>query len=211
MSIMLWGSVELALLDTQKPTWYPYYGSWLLSITAEVSLFVLSLATNKAPNNFEIARLCVEGARLLLFLALPLGLWTVWGQDPIGEESARLLSSEATLASPSAYGSVADSDGEAEATRKAKEKMLKKIEESGSWWAYAKSFSVSIRARWHTRFASDSSVCTDFLALCLATRRPMAAIHDVSRGVMLAGGERFECYGATSTWCGHQLLDGGRW
>jgi hypothetical protein len=159
MSIMLWGSVELALLDTQKPAWYSYYGSWFLSTVAEVTLFGLSLATNKTPNNFEIVRLCVEGSRLLVFLALPLGLWAVRGQDsdePIGEESARLLGSEASQASPSDYGSVADPDADSEAMRKAKERMMKKLEESGSWWAYAKSFSVSVRTQLPTGFSDNS-------------------------------------------------------
>jgi hypothetical protein len=133
--------MEVAILDTEKPVWYPYYGTWLFSFIAEGILLSLSVSTLD-PNKFEVTRLLIEGSRILIFFAMPLGVWAVRERDLENayEESTRLLGPESVQ--PSTYGSVFDQDNDVEDLRGAKTRMLKKIEESGNWWTYAKSFAV---------------------------------------------------------------------
>jgi energy-converting hydrogenase Eha subunit A len=142
-SIVVWGFLELAIVDTQKPVWYPYYGSWLISVIAETCLLSLSISANAAPNNFEIGRFGIQGLRMLMFAAVPLGVWAVRDKDMDmeGHESERLLGAEPVQ--PSAYGTAPEDNSVREA-RAVHARMMKKIEESGSWWTYVKSFSVSL-------------------------------------------------------------------
>lgn len=62
------------------------------------------------------------------------------------EESAGLLGNGITneTTNGGAYGATSPDDADENAeTREARARMLKKIEESGNWWTYAKSFAVS--------------------------------------------------------------------
>lgn len=61
------------------------------------------------------------------------------------EESAGLLvGAGGGTTNGGAYGSIdPENSEESVETREARAKMLKKIEESGNWWIYAKSFAVS--------------------------------------------------------------------
>jgi hypothetical protein len=140
---MVWGFLELAIVDTQKPVWYPYYGSWLISAIAETCLLSLSISANAAPNKFEVGRFGIQGLRLLMFAAVPLGVWAVRDKDMdmVGHESESLLGAEPVQ--PSAYGTASDCDNSVREARAVHARMMKKIEESGNWWTYAKSFSVS--------------------------------------------------------------------
>lgn len=142
MSIIVWGIVELALLDTSKPVWYPYYGSWMLSLVSESILLFFRVSASRSVNldKFDIAGLSVQVVRILVFMAMPLGVWALRARDmeACSEESARLLG-ESLNAS---YGAMAELDSDSEGTMDARARMLKKIEESGNWWTYAKSFAL---------------------------------------------------------------------
>lgn len=61
------------------------------------------------------------------------------------EESAGLLGNGTNgTTNGGAYGAINPDDADENAeTREARARMLKKIEESGNWWVYAKSFAVS--------------------------------------------------------------------
>lgn len=82
---------------------------------------------------------------------LPSAFWGFQGVDNRketgnDEESAGLLGNGVTngATNGAAYGAINPDDADENAeTREARARMFKKIEESGNWWVYAKSFAVS--------------------------------------------------------------------
>ena len=138
---MVWGIVELALLDTAQPVWYPYYGSWIVSLVSEAILLALRVSVSEGLGlgSFEIAGKLVQLARILIFLGMPLGVWALRTKDleACSEESSRLLGDSQNTH----YGALGQVDSDSE-TAEARERMIKKIEASGNWWTYAKSFAL---------------------------------------------------------------------
>lgn len=92
------------------------------------------------------------------------------------EESAGLLPGNgdgANRATNGAYGAINPNDAEeSPETREARARMLKKIEESGNWWIYAKSFAVSFPVGFcDSEDELSKFFDLDLLALCLAKQR----------------------------------------
>ncbi|KAA8914322.1 hypothetical protein FN846DRAFT_771298, partial [Sphaerosporella brunnea] len=182
-SIVAWGVVELAMLDTQTPVWHPYYGSWFIAVTAEACLLSLSLATNAAFNKFEVARFGIQGLRMLVFAAAPLGVWAVRdkGMDSMGQESEPLLGSGP--AQPPTYGTSSEADLEAEEARNIKSNMLKKIEASGNWWTYAKSYAIFWEHIW-PKSNWRLQICMLLVGFCLLAQRGLNVMVPHQLGVV---------------------------
>ena len=151
-SVVIWGVIELCLVDNNSPVWYPYCGSWLLSLAAELCLLALPNDDPGQDSGFYKAKVFVEMIRVSFLFALPVSYWGFQRCDNQrsfcgDEESAGLLAANNTanaLANGTSYGSISNGSApENMANAEANTRMMKKIEESGNWWVYAKSFSVS--------------------------------------------------------------------
>lgn len=138
----MWGVIEVAIVDTQKPVWYPYYGAWSFAFCAELGLLVISAKRSDTSVIFESLGLGVQLCRCLAIVVMPILVWILRAKDlessDKDEERAGLLSGERE--NNTNYGT-ADSDSEAGAEAQA---MREKLEKSGNWWTYVKSFAVSI-------------------------------------------------------------------
>jgi hypothetical protein len=166
-SILVWGVFVLGLLDSKFPVWYPYYGSWLIALAAEIVLVALPHGFHSPKLQFEYIQITVQVCRvcfLLLLTSVFFGISKMGNRRDSGsdEENQTLLanghSDPGKPQNDSSYGSVASSSGtrtpgtgdseESSDEPDEEENMrLKKLQErllnGGNWWTYAKSFSVS--------------------------------------------------------------------
>lgn len=143
-----------SLVEADKFVWYPYCISWAFSLAMETSLLALSLCSGNLQSPFDVISLSLEGLRIFMLVVMPITLGfmhtgNVRSQEVIGEEARLLAGNEAQEGgSTSNYGAInsevpdTEDDSDAE-ERETKAKMMKKVEKSGNWWNYAKSFLVS--------------------------------------------------------------------
>jgi hypothetical protein len=168
--VLVWGVQTLALGDSKFPVWYPYYGSWVIGLTFDIIRIVLLNLGHHPTSVFDYCSLVVQIIRicfLAILLFLYCGLRNRKSQyKNVDEESQALLqkklapqhgSSEETTDTSPGYGTTATTDSndsetakdsepednETKKTREAKKRMLARLENDGSWWTYAKGFSVS--------------------------------------------------------------------
>ncbi|KAI5788411.1 hypothetical protein EDC01DRAFT_631350 [Geopyxis carbonaria] len=141
-SIIVWGVIEVALVDTRNPVWYPYYGAWSFAFCTELGLLIVSAKCSDTSVIFESLKLGVQLCRFLAIAVMPVLVWTLRAKDPQpsdkDEESTGLLSGEPE--NNASYGAI-DSDSETGAEAQA---MRKKLEKSGNWWTYTKSFARGV-------------------------------------------------------------------
>ena len=121
---------------------------------AEICLLAMPAEDRDQGNGFKQTKVTIETIRIAFLCSLPISFWgfqqidNKWGVGDDDEESGVLAANGETNGSANSvsYGAIDpytnDPDEAAEA-REAKAKMMKKIEESGNWWVYAKSFAVS--------------------------------------------------------------------
>lgn len=153
-AILVWGIIELSLLDSANVVWYPYYGSWFISLVTEICLLAVPSVYDTPGSTFQKAKFGIEAVRITLLVLLPSVFWgfqRIDNRKETGndEESAGLLAGNGNgvangTTSSGVYGATNSDDVEENTeTREARTRMLKKIEASGNWWIYAKSFAVS--------------------------------------------------------------------
>ena len=157
------------LLDLSQ--WYPYYGVWLITLASEVTIWSLSASYFRPANLLQHAQIFIPALRILLFVPLPIVLFRskvlrLSNTEPkTDEESTPLLvhaaqNSEDPNSSnrSTRYGSELDNDRiesaidnesededeEVKAEREDQERFEKKLQESGSWWAYGRRFLVGL-------------------------------------------------------------------
>ncbi|PWW73909.1 hypothetical protein C7212DRAFT_283744 [Tuber magnatum] len=190
-SVVIWGVIELCLVDNSSPVWYPYCGSWLLALVAELCLLVLPRDDPGQGTGFHMAKVVVEIIRVSFLLALPISYWGFQRGDNQrsfrgDEESAGLLAAcdaVNTVGNGTAYGATGDNAPEGVANTEANARMMKKIEESGNWWVYAKSFSILWKYLWPSedRRLQASMV---MVAFCLLAERGLNALVPHQLGVV---------------------------
>ena len=180
-SVVIWGVIELCLVDNNSPVWYPYCGSWLLSLIAELCLLALPSDDPGQDSGFHKAKVFVEIIRVSFLFALPVSYWGFQRCDNQrnfcgDEESAGLLAENNAVNAPAngtSYGATSGGSNntpENMANAEANTRMMKKIEESGNWWVYAKSFSVScLSYNPYTGVGADLCI-KDTLEISLAKR-----------------------------------------
>ena len=135
--------------------WHPYLGSWLIGLSSETILILSTVVFDDKPSKigYKSIQLCIQSIRLGFLILMPIIFW--FFRLPASEikpstsgESTPLLSQ---VGANNSYGAVIDINGpeepEARKEREFKERVRKRREESGGWWSYAKSFSVSYSHR----------------------------------------------------------------
>ncbi|KAI9786630.1 MAG: hypothetical protein M1839_006181 [Geoglossum umbratile] len=170
-SILVWGILVLSLLDTTFPVWFPYYGSWLIALTAEIVLAALPSSLHAPKLQFEYIQLTVQFSRvclLLLLIVVFFGTGKEGNRRDSGsdEESQALLANGHTVEpgkpqNGNSYGSVPSSNGantpetgeeSSDDPDRERTKRMRKLQErlvnDGNWWTYAKSFSIFIPYVW---------------------------------------------------------------
>jgi len=168
-SILVWFVLAATLFGAEKPVWYPLNGSWIIAAVSEVLTLGLRLSQHRPYAGLEQAQISVQALRILLLLSLPLLTFVlprIKAKAPHeDEEAAPLLghsqetSEESqTSTGTSKYGSTGtDStvtgitstgqteevvDEYAKKERENRERMEKRLKETGNWWTYARRFTV---------------------------------------------------------------------
>lgn len=162
----------IILIDTKFPVWYPYYGTWFLTLAIEIALAVFYglLAPNRTFDRvFDSLQFSMEALRICLLVALPAIFFIIRNSgdeydDSQAERQSLLrkklapkpgsdVSTEGNGYGATGSGSeTAEDDNASDAgsecswevqKRKARERLVKRLEDDGDWWTYAKSFVVS--------------------------------------------------------------------
>lgn len=143
--------------------WYPHYGASAIAAISETALFILSNVFIRKYGLFDLISLSIQGLRictLVMLLSFYTTLWNRKSPEEDDEERQSLLpenSKPAGNGNGAGYGATtnvndnsqdgnsSDSDEDdvlAKRRNKAQERVQKRLETDGNWWAYVKGFSV---------------------------------------------------------------------
>ena len=199
----------MSLLDSERPVWHPYYGSWILALIFDVLLFGLSLIIGLPSTPFEYTLLVIQLSRLLAFnLLLPLFFATLTrsalrDDTPVNEENTPLLKQtgqpnedvdhpntahrSTTVETSSSDG--ADLEFEAEDRKKEQEErreLEKRLNAHGNWFTYAREFSIFIQYIWPSN-PKDRKLQLNVLGvvICLACVRALNVLVPHQLGVVI--------------------------
>ncbi|KAF9766078.1 hypothetical protein IL306_001546 [Fusarium sp. DS 682] len=165
--ILAFGIQLSRCLETEQGPFYPFIGSWLLGLSFDIAITVLS-ATSGCFSPFDIFSILASisiGVRCLSFISLA-SLFAAGSSAKLkSDEEQELLLPKITTTSPdsptsqeSGYGSTLQAEDEEEEEapeynwerreREAKEAMKKRLEEGGNWLEYAKGFKILFPYVW---------------------------------------------------------------
>jgi len=182
---LLWTAITNLLYSSATQPWYPYYGSWILTVILEISLFAVTTALKRPASGVEFPLVALQAARILLLVAL-LAIFFSWrafrSREGTDEETAPLLSGHgadgyaATAGHATTTGHAdkkADSSkSDADASKdgddddndedeyyqkkdKGEADIVSRLAEEGTWFAYIKSFMVLAFMTECLRFPAD--------------------------------------------------------
>ena len=162
--ILAFGIQLSRCLDTEEDPFYPFIGSWLLGLSFDIAITVLS-AISGLFSPFDIFSILASvsiSIRCLSFISLASLFAAGFSVKLKSDEEQEPLLPKVTTTSPdsptsreSGYGSTLQAEEEEEEEeeapeyswerreREAKEAMKKRLEEGGNWFEYAKGFKVS--------------------------------------------------------------------
>ncbi|KFX94613.1 hypothetical protein V490_04292 [Pseudogymnoascus sp. VKM F-3557] len=168
-SFLTWLILTSALLEFELPVWYPHYGASAIAAISEIALFILSNVFIRKYGLFDLISLSIQGLRictLVMLLSFYTTLWNRKSSEEDDEERQSLLpenSKPAGNGNGAGYGATtnvndnsqdgnsSDSDEDdvlAKRRNKAQERVQKRLETDGNWWAYVKGFSIFIPHVW---------------------------------------------------------------
>ena len=152
----------MALRGSEKHSWYPYYGTWILTLVFDLVIVGLSWNTYVPEDPLRWAQVAMHLLRVVLTAVLLLMYFTLktpWKDHD--EEGSPLLQTEVVTTpkkqqqANNNYGSTvsdesvvttSQEDEADEEEKKLQEKMnslRERLKQKGNWFAYVKSFSVS--------------------------------------------------------------------
>lgn len=151
-SILAWGVLQLCLLESPEPVWYPYWGSWIMGLVGELSIILLSMkseATAPQRSIFESTELWLWYLRLVILLLLLILFWmfrkrSIETETSNTGEAAPLLGQPGTNEEYGAIVHIGNSDDEDSRKEREFQERARKRREEGGWLQYAKSFKVCI-------------------------------------------------------------------
>ncbi|RBQ67034.1 hypothetical protein FVER14953_08945 [Fusarium verticillioides] len=154
-------------LDTDEGPFYPFIGSWLLGLSFDIAITVLS-SILRLFSPFDVFGILISvsiSIRCLSFISLTILFTVGFSAKLTSDEEQEPLLPKITTTSPnsptsqeSGYGSTlqAEEEEEEEAPeyswerreREAKEAMKKRFQEGGNWFEYAKGFKILFPYVW---------------------------------------------------------------
>ncbi|WKT44406.1 AAA ATPase domain [Fusarium oxysporum f. sp. vasinfectum] len=147
--ILAFGIQLSRCLDTEEGPFYPFIGSWLLGLSFDIAITVLS-AISGLFSPFDIFSILASvsiSIRCLSFISLASLFAAGFSVKLKSDEEQEPLLPKVTTTSPdsptsreSGYGSTLQ--------REAKEAMKKRLEEGGNWFEYAKGFKILFPYVW---------------------------------------------------------------
>ena len=154
---LLWIMFTGTFASTDKYAWYPYIGSWILTLGADVVPSALTASHLVPSSQIEWAFVSLQLVRDvaiigLLFLYLCIRT-PAPSADAIDEETTPLLEAsaqETDNAEPNTEEAGGE-EGEDEENKKDKErraKLMANVEKEGNWFAYLKRFSIFVQFIW---------------------------------------------------------------
>lgn len=200
---MVYGLQFVILHDTKHPIWYSYVGSWAIALVFDPILAVLSLRhrDQRLPMSARaVDTLCL--ATRVTFLVIAVVVFFIWQRESFAEagsdtERQSLLrkdrDSEDTLITE--YGSTDSEDGPGKSTsdpesdfersqRLLEENRDKRLQESGNWLAYAKSFKLFFPYVWPVN-DRRLQVYAGLVGLCLLANNAFNVLIPNQLGVVL--------------------------
>ncbi|KAI9873720.1 MAG: hypothetical protein M1830_010691, partial [Pleopsidium flavum] len=211
-SVIVWFILTVSLLDSAYPVWYPYYGSWLLALAAELVFATLPIVYHRPRGSVDLAQLALAVFRMFLLVLL---LFLLFGRryskarhGPIDEESQPLLAPRHAQDSTEdsgrtkcsgQYGSVStngdsttavdnasDIDWDAKNKKKeqdARRRVEDRLMNDGNWWTYAKGFSIFIPFIWPSKDRL-LQLCMAGVGLCLLAGRALNVLVPRQLGIV---------------------------
>ncbi|MCJ1473824.1 hypothetical protein MMC13_002476 [Lambiella insularis] len=176
-SLLVWFVLTATLLTSESYLWYPYCGSWLITLFSEILVVSLNLSHFHPSSRHQYAQIALGALRMILLVCLPaLTLFYLRpkNSEPHNDEESVSLLKHAQEISPESqksagsYGSTATcvttgtisttaegadrlAQEEDKKDREGRQRVQKRLKETGNWWAYAKSYSLFFRYIWPTR------------------------------------------------------------
>ncbi|KAI7158500.1 putative ABC transporter [Hortaea werneckii] len=185
LATFAYSSLLLGLIETKRPVWYVYFGSWLVGLLGETGCLVCQIFADRGSYRFWL--IALHSARAFCLLGLTL-LGAVLVLRSRQKSTKKQGESESLLANgnghatgePETYGTAngnsarkddipdddddydIDSDSEEPAEdRKLKKEQRKRLEGAGNWLNYLADFKVFIPMLWPSK--------DRFVQACLAT------------------------------------------
>ncbi|KAF5967437.1 vacuolar membrane protein HMT1 [Fusarium bulbicola] len=164
--ILAFGIQLSRCLDAEEGPFYPFIGSWLLGLSFDIAITVLSaiLGLFSPFDVFSILASVTISIRCLSFISLASLFAVGFSVKLTSDEEQEPLLPKVTTTSPdsptsqeSGYGSTLQAEEEEEEApeyswerreREAKEAMKKRLEEGGNWFEYAKGFKILFPYVW---------------------------------------------------------------
>ncbi|KAH7310442.1 heavy metal tolerance protein [Stachybotrys elegans] len=172
--ILVFGIQTFRLIDTDRPVWYPFRGSWILALAFETIIFAAAGASMLSGyrSTLDLVNIILMGMRFVALSALlvwPYLNCFAYRNSPTKDEERQSLLAKDQLnqrssgtdqpadCNESGYGStLRDGDSEAEEgeyswerrDREARETMDKRLKEGGNWFEYAKGFKILFPYVW---------------------------------------------------------------
>ncbi|KAG9502614.1 hypothetical protein J7337_005444 [Fusarium musae] len=153
-------------LDTDEGPFYPFIGSWLLGLSFDIAITVLSSILGLF-SPFDVFGILISvsiSIRCLSFISLTILFTVGFSAKLTSDEEQEPLLPKITTTSPnsptsqeSGYGSTLQAEEEEEEApeyswerreREAKEAMKKRFQEGGNWFEYAKGFKILFPYVW---------------------------------------------------------------
>lgn len=189
----------MSLLESKRPTWYVYYGSWILALIADAAFFGFAF-NGLGPKAFDVVKLIVQALRLTALVLLLLAFFflrhsTEQGTD---EETTSLISkrdhkasylgksSDQWASASSNDSDLTDSENDAVENKKDRDKkrdFKRKLRETGNFVTYLRRFSIFVPLVW----PSTPGLCLNMLGigLCLIGERFMNLLIPIQLGLVV--------------------------
>jgi hypothetical protein len=184
-SILIWGALDLDLLDTSEPAWPKYHRSWILSCLFEAILCILEsvlfFQSEKSRHGIALFALQVFRVKYSIALGLNANVIPRPTRTRNDAENQWLLAYEPT--ERAVFESTPTSQSETEnGDAVTKERQRKRLEEQG-WFAYIKEFRVFLPCLWPSG-SIRGKLCLAVLILDLVINRFLRVLTPRQLGII---------------------------
>ncbi|KAF2020323.1 P-loop containing nucleoside triphosphate hydrolase protein [Aaosphaeria arxii CBS 175.79] len=184
-SSLLWGALDLDLLDTSEPAWPKYHRSWILSCLFEAILCILEsvLFFQSEKSRHGIALFALQVCKIKCSIALGLNANVICRPTKTRNDAENQWLLECEPTERAVYGSTPSCQNDTEnGDALIKMHQRKRLEKQG-WFAYIKEFRIFLPCLWPTG-SIRGKLCLVVLILDLVINRFLRVLTPRQLGVI---------------------------